>query len=855
TSSDGGSTWSSPIPFGAEAGLQPGARPLVAPLGTAGLLGARQAVEVGGDPRLVGIRTAVAQPPEGFGDWSLAANDLPPVGSTATSAPVLVSDGVSRVVALVPAADRAGTSIWARASDDRGITFGAPVRVSSFGSTSFYRSGSLQAAATSDGWVWAAYFAQRQTGWELRVNVSRDGGRTWLPEDAIPFTTTGPFLTSNTLRLAAAPGGRAWIAWTSSNDLKLASTLDGGASFQTVDADQSTILASNSPHLCVSGNRLYLAWRGRLLSSLPTQSLLAWSDDGATFSPAAVAAWPGTGNVDLSCGDSGEIDFAWARSGYADPYRVRLVVQRRDGAGVGPVVETNVPSQSGSSLRLDLHRDAGGALMLASEAQPTAPTLRYELFVGTSSDGGATWSTPLRLDEGDLEGLRLHLGIAAITDTAGRSWVTWTDSPGNGGQAVFSRRSDDGGMTWNATARLDRDPAPWSRSPTTGGPASTAAVDGAIVVGFSRLRAGNANQQALLNADDVLDRDRDGSPATEDCDDANPDLYPGHCGNEPPVARAGDDQVLECTGDLAATATLDGSASSDPDGEEDLASWIWSEGGSTIAEGKVATAGFALGAHDVVLTVTDRAGGSGADDLKVTVRDTIAPTGTITAPTAGLCSAAPVAVEASFGDACDPSLDLAYEPAPGPTYAEHGDLTVTVTATDAGGNAGSASVAFTIDTIAPEVAWLVEPGASVALPATVPMALVFSTSDDDGATGGVVHEKIELDGCSIFDGSTYGDADGLLSDETIALDLGALCRVANACSRSALSAPVLELKATDCGGNVGSAALSLSGRVALKPGVCGRDGRPATAVRPERKPRIDAPTPATAAPRPSIRRR
>jgi hypothetical protein len=855
TSVDGGVTWSFPLPFGADAGLQPDARPLVAPLGPTGLLGARAAREVGGDPRVVGTRTALAEPPGGFGVWTLAANDLPDVGASASSAPTLVSDGGNRVVALLPVGDRDGTSIWARVSDDRGINFGSATRVSSFGSTSQYRSGSLQAVATSDGWVWAAYFALRQTGWEMRINVSRDGGRTWLPQDLIPYTTTALHSSSNALRLAAAPGGRAWVAWTNSSDLKLTSTADGGSTFQTVDGDQSTVLSSSSPFLCTAGDRLYLAWRGRRTSVGATRSYLSWSDDGATFAPAVEAAWPGSGNVDLACATDGSATFAWMRSGQSAPYPYRIAVQRHSGSMLGPVVDTGVPSQPSSSLRVDLLATPSGGWLLASEAYATGPEILYELFVATSGAGATSWTAPVLLDDAEPPVRRLHLGVAAAADAAGRSWITWTDNPGIGGGAVFSRRSDDGGSTWAPTVRLDHDDAPWSRGPTTGGPASIVAVDGAAIVGFQRLRAGNANPQALVNADDVLDRDRDGSPATEDCDDANPDLFPGQCGNEPPIARAGDDQVLECTGELSATATLDASASSDPDGEEDLASWVWSENGSTVAEGKVATANFALGAHDVVLTVTDRAGDRGTDDLKVTVQDTVPPTGTITAPSAGLCSATPVTVEASFTDVCDPSLDVAFEPGPGPTYAEHGDRAVTVTATDAGGNAGSASVSFTIDTLAPEVAWLVEPGASITLPATLSMALAFSASDDDGAAGGVVHERIELDGCPIFDGATYGDGDGLLSDESIALDLGTLCRVANACSRSALSAPVLVVKARDCGGNEGSAALSLTGRVALKPGVCGKDGRPATTVRPETKPRIDAPTPTAASPRPSIGRR
>lgn len=83
--------------------------------------------------------------------------------------------------------------------------------------------------------------------------------------------------------------------------------------------------------------------------------------------------------------------------------------------------------------------------------------------------------------------------------------------------------------------------------------------------------------------------------------------------------------------------------------------------------------------------------------------------------------------------------------------------------------------------------------------------------DDDGATGGVVHESMKLSGCTFLDGATYGDGDGLPSDETIELTVGELCRIATLCGFTSLDQPVLSVEATDCGSNVGTGTRTFEG--------------------------------------------
>jgi hypothetical protein len=89
--------------------------------------------------------------------------------------------------------------------------------------------------------------------------------------------------------------------------------------------------------------------------------------------------------------------------------------------------------------------------------------------------------------------------------------------------------------------------------------------------------------------------------------------------NAPPVANAGADQtVTDDDGDGVALVTLDGSASSDPDGT--IVSYEWREGTTVIGFGATLSVWLPVGAHTLTLEVKDDAGASGTDSAVVTVK-------------------------------------------------------------------------------------------------------------------------------------------------------------------------------------------------------------------------------------------
>jgi hypothetical protein len=213
--------------------------------------------------------------------------------------------------------------------------------------------------------------------------------------------------------------------------------------------------------------------------------------------------------------------------------------------------------------------------------------------------------------------------------------------------------------------------------------------------------------------------------------------------------------------------------------------------------------------------------------------DLAPPVGSITYPMNGSCTNSGVTVLDDFADVCDPAIVRSYSPEGGPSYSAHGDYHVVLTAQDHTGNTVSASVDFTIDTLLPVIELLMPPTGTVLAPGAFPFSIVFrSDNDEDGASGGVIHEVIKLQDrpngtyCAVYDGTTYGDGDGLLSDEVIEWTQAEICRLSELCGFVSLWRPEIRVEASDCGGNVGSDALRLSGGLMLFPGLCDRSARP-----------------------------
>jgi hypothetical protein len=180
--------------------------------------------------------------------------------------------------------------------------------------------------------------------------------------------------------------------------------------------------------------------------------------------------------------------------------------------------------------------------------------------------------------------------------------VVWTGSEMIvwGGSADFDYSR---GQFLESGGRYDPRTNSWSPTATTGAP--LARYDAAAVWTGSEMLLWGGSSGSSLNSGG---------------------LYVACPADRPPEASAGLDQLLMCDGNLPATVTLDGSASTDPDStpgtNDDIVGFDWFEDDglpsqTTLGAGEHLQASLASGVHHVTLRVTDHAGAT--DDAVVTV--------------------------------------------------------------------------------------------------------------------------------------------------------------------------------------------------------------------------------------------
>jgi len=138
-------------------------------------------------------------------------------------------------------------------------------------------------------------------------------------------------------------------------------------------------------------------------------------------------------------------------------------------------------------------------------------------------------------------------------------------------------------------------------------------------------------------------------------------MYQGVANNNAPTADAGPDQVVECDSSQGTSVMLNGSGSSDPDG--DMLTYTWT-GSFGTATGATPTVTLSTGVHEITLQVDDGNGGTSTDTVQVEVVDTTAPELALTVSPTVMWppnhNLIPIDVTALATDICDadPSVEL-----------------------------------------------------------------------------------------------------------------------------------------------------------------------------------------------------
>ena len=122
------------------------------------------------------------------------------------------------------------------------------------------------------------------------------------------------------------------------------------------------------------------------------------------------------------------------------------------------------------------------------------------------------------------------------------------------------------------------------------------------------------------------------------------------CPNTPPIADAGADQTVAAGPNCTATVALDGSESSDPDGDPLIYTWTWN--GNSV-NGVSPTIQLPLGTTTIILVVNDGTVDSEPDEVDVTVEDTTPPATQIISPVLNGALQDGVILTADASDFCE----------------------------------------------------------------------------------------------------------------------------------------------------------------------------------------------------------
>ncbi|MEZ4237724.1 MAG: HYR domain-containing protein [Myxococcota bacterium] len=240
---------------------------------------------------------------------------------------------------------------------------------------------------------------------------------------------------------------------------------------------------------------------------------------------------------------------------------------------------------------------------------------------------------------------------------------------------------------------------------------------GVLLINTNFTVDGDAGSAGLINdaaIEGTIDPDNDVfafAPASFSQDDVTVDLttLSGTHTHRPPTAVIDPESPIECNQTESAAVLLDGTGSSDPDG--DIAAYDWRVDDADVGSGALLAQELPLGASFVELTVVDTLAAFDKEEQTLEVVDTTPPTLTPPPDLVAECTSSagtPIDVgEAAASDVCDDAV-VVQDDALG-TYPL-GETVVTWTAEDASGNTSSASQSvLVVDTTPPDLSLSVSP--------------------------------------------------------------------------------------------------------------------------------------------------
>ncbi len=280
-------------------------------------------------------------------------------------------------------------------------------------------------------WCDARNIENQLSGNDIYLAKSTDGGASFQSNIKI-----SPDEGSSTNPVIAVSGVNVFVSYefccTPANDvLKLSISRDSGASFLPCVTLAETGLAAE-PSIAVDGNFVYLAYKSWYEEHSGEIMLLKSMDSGATFSSSVKINTNGMGSAQDSVavaasGDNVYMVWRDTSDAFTEASSGTIVLAvSRDGGSTFPVMSSIVPdSRAASRPGLSAYLD-NVAVSYTSSGDDVYGNLLYSRI---SRDAGATWSDEIIVSDQVVD--RPDVGPSSISINAFHSCTLWNDGMGS----------------------------------------------------------------------------------------------------------------------------------------------------------------------------------------------------------------------------------------------------------------------------------------------------------------------------------------------------------------------------------------------------------------------------------------